>query len=57
MIAAKDRARFAARKPEKRATKEEMVEWMLVWLGDPEVFREWCAIRKRLTARERARDA
>lgn len=47
VIAAKDHARFAARKPEKRPEKEEMVEWMLVWLGDPEVFPEWCAIRKR----------
>lgn len=46
VIAAKDHARFAARKPEKRAQKEEMVEWMLVWLGDPEVFPAWSAIRK-----------
>lgn len=52
VIAAKDHARFAARKPEKRAQKEEMVEWMLVWLGDPEVFPAWSAIRKSKVACE-----
>ena len=52
VIAAKDHARFAARNPAKRAEKEEMVEWMLVWLGDPEVFPAWSAIRKPKVARE-----
>lgn len=52
VISAKDHARFAARKPEKRAEKEEMVEWMLVWLGDPAVFPAWCAIRKTKVASE-----
>ncbi len=50
VIAAKDHARFAAHNPrtspEKKPLKEEMVEWMLVWLGDPEVFPEWVRIRK-----------
>ncbi len=52
VIAAKDHARFAARNPRTgpavRARKEEMVEWMLVWLGDPEVFPEWVRARKRV---------
>ncbi|HWB96675.1 MAG TPA: hypothetical protein VG672_08240 [Bryobacteraceae bacterium] len=47
VIAAKDRARFAARKPEKRVEKEEMAQWMLVWLENPGVFPAWVEIRKR----------
>jgi hypothetical protein len=51
VIAAKDRARFIARNPktapEKRAHKEEMAAWMLVWLENPEVFPAWVEIRKR----------
>jgi hypothetical protein len=51
VIAAKDRARFVARNAktssEKKAQKEEMVQWMLVWLENPEVFPAWVAIRKR----------
>ncbi len=51
VIAAKDRCRFAALNPktapEKRSLKEEMVEWLLVWLGDPAMFADWAALRKR----------
>jgi len=51
VISAKDHARFAARSPkaspEKKALKEEMVQWMLVWLENPEVFPAWVEIRKR----------
>ena len=51
VIAAKDRARFLARSPqtspEKRARNEEMAQWMLVWLENPEVFPAWVEIRKR----------
>jgi hypothetical protein len=51
VIAAKDRARFAAQNsstaPQKqRVQKEEMVEWMLVWLENPEVFQVWVEARK-----------
>lgn len=50
VIAAKDKARFAARNqkaaPEKRALKLEMVDWMLVWLGDPAMFAPWVYLRK-----------
>jgi hypothetical protein len=50
VIGAKDRARFIAndgRTPsDKKAVKEEMVEWMLVWLDNPEVFPAWVAARK-----------
>ena len=45
MIAAKDHARWAARNPERRAEKEEMVLWMLTWLENPPVFPQWAALR------------
>ena len=51
VIAAKDRARFVAKNhktpPEKKAQKDEMIEWMLVWLENPPVFPAWVEIRKR----------
>lgn len=51
VIAAKDRARFLAGgtklPPEKREIKEEMAQWMLVWLENPEVFPAWVEARKR----------
>ena len=50
VIQAKDHARFAARSPktsaEKKAQKEEMMQWMLVWLHDPGVFPAWVKLRK-----------
>jgi hypothetical protein len=51
VIAAKDHARFLVRhaktSPEKKAQKEEMAHWMLVWLENPDVFPAWVEIRKR----------
>ena len=51
VIAAKDRAKFlghaAKTLPEKRTQKEEMAQWMLVWLENPEVFPAWVEARKR----------
>ncbi len=56
VIAAKDRCRFATLNqkttPEKRAVKQEMAEWMLVWLGDPAMFAAWVALRKPLLQSE-----
>jgi len=50
VIAAKDRAKWIAAAarftPEKRAEKEEMVQWMLVWLENPAVFPAWVDARK-----------
>ena len=46
VIAAKDHARFAARKEERRAEKEEMAMWMLTWLENPPVFPEWVRLRR-----------
>jgi len=51
VIQAKDHARFAARSPkaspEKKVQKEEMIQWMLVWLDDPGVFPAWVKLRKK----------
>jgi len=47
VIQAKDRARFVSRNPEKRKQKEEMVEWMLVWLENPGIFESWVRLRKK----------
>lgn len=44
VIAAKDRAKFLARK---NPAKQEMVEWMLVWLEDPEMFPPWVEARRK----------
>jgi hypothetical protein len=53
VIAAKDRAKFAAANrrtaAEKKSLKEEMAQWMLVWLENPEVFPAWVEARKRVT--------
>jgi hypothetical protein len=50
VIQAKDRARVISRNekvdPEKRRQKEEMVEWMLVWLENPGIFESWVSLRK-----------
>lgn len=55
VIAAKDRARFVARNPrtalEKQAEKDEMAQWMLVWLEDPRLFPAWVQARKQALGR------
>ena len=43
VISAKARARFLSRR---NALKGEMVEWMLVWLGDLAMFPAWAALRR-----------
>ena len=50
VITAKDHARFAsrsARDEARRREKEEMVEWMLVWLENPAIFTQWARLRVR----------
>ena len=51
VIGAKDRAKFLAQNPSttpaKQAEKQEMVQWMLVWLENPEVFPAWVDARKK----------
>ncbi|HXB69116.1 MAG TPA: hypothetical protein VNY05_12780 [Candidatus Acidoferrales bacterium] len=52
VIGAKDRARHTAQAgktpPDKKAQKREMMDWMLVWLENPEIFAAWMEARKRL---------
>ncbi|MEO8371259.1 MAG: hypothetical protein ABI806_18890 [Candidatus Solibacter sp.] len=54
VIAARDRAKFLATTPrtteDKRSEKEEMAQWMLVWLENPEVFPAWVEARKKATS-------
>jgi len=61
VIAAKDRARFLSKHPrtapEKAAQKEEMLQWMLVWLENPEVFCAWVEARKRALTPSRQNDS
>jgi len=50
VIQAKDHARLAARGAntpiQRKAVKEEMIRWMLVWLENPGVFPAWVKLRK-----------
>ena len=46
VVEAKDHARWAARKPERRSEKEEMAFWMLTWLENPPLFPDWVHLRK-----------
>lgn len=54
VIGAKDRAKFLAHNPGtaagKKAEKTEMVQWMMVWLENVEVFPAWVDARKRALA-------
>jgi hypothetical protein len=55
VIGAKDRARFLASNPrtppDKQGLKREMVEWMMTWLENPEIFPAWVMARKQVLAR------
>jgi hypothetical protein len=46
VITAKDHARLAARSPQKREDKHEMLLWLTTWLENPPVFGEWVRIRR-----------
>jgi hypothetical protein len=49
VIEAKDHAKFAANRSQSGGDpeKEEMILWMLTWLENPPLFREWVQLRKR----------
>lgn len=56
VIEAKDHARWAAqraREAENRASKQEMAEWLLVWLEDPDAFPPWVRLRKKAIGERR----
>lgn len=53
VLAAKQRARWASQRAKderNRATKEEMVEWLLIWLENPNVFPIWVGLRRKRQA-------
>ncbi len=52
VIEAKDHARLAANRfrPARNPAKEEMILWMLTWLENPPLFRDWLELRKRAGA-------
>ena len=50
VIIAKDHARWASKKAEKREDKEEMMLWMLTWLENPPLFAEWVRLRRAIIA-------
>jgi len=52
VIEAKDHARWAAKNPARKAVKEEMALWLLTWLENPPLFREWVRLRRRTAGTE-----
>ena len=56
VIEAKDHARWASRNPSKQSDKQEMVMWMLTWLENPPLFREWVRLRRRALAGQTPED-
>ncbi len=46
VITAKEHAKLAARRSDKRAEKDEMILWMITWLENPPLFRDWLRLRK-----------
>jgi hypothetical protein len=51
VILAKDHARFALRRlpatDERVVVKQEMLLWLMTWLENPPLFRDWVVLRKR----------
>jgi hypothetical protein len=51
VMQAKDRLKLVLRRrnlaPERRAEKQEVLEWFLVWLENPSVFEQWLQARRR----------
>lgn len=54
VIEAKNHARLALRReasePGRRAEREEMIRWMLVWLENPPLFHQWVVLRRKAQA-------
>ena len=52
VLQAKEHAGWVVRNPKtepsKRSEREEMIEWMRIWLESPDVFPGWVELRKRL---------
>lgn len=54
VIEAKDHARLALRRapPDRRADRDEMIRWMLVWLENPAAFPAWLRLRRKRICRK-----
>lgn len=54
VIEAKNHAQFTLRRlasePGRRAEREEMIRWMLVWLENPPLFHQWVVLRRKAQA-------
>jgi hypothetical protein len=52
VLQAREHAAWAIRSPkieaQKKINREEMIEWMRVWLENPDVFPGWVELRKKL---------
>lgn len=46
VITAKDHARWATRRVSGASNKPEMILWMVTWLENPSVFRQWIQLRR-----------
>ena len=49
VIQAKDHARLALVRdsdPETRARRQELIDWMIVWVNDPALFPTWVRLRR-----------
>ena len=60
VISGKDHARWAAERAkdsQKKADKEEMTQWMIVWLENPPLFREWVRVRRAAMEKASATEA
>jgi len=49
VIEARTHARWASRREDRRAEKQEMMLWMLTWLENPPLFPEWLRLRRLAT--------
>ncbi len=52
VIASKDHARFAARSAadeSRRREKDEMAQWLLIWLENPPLFPQWLQLRQNVS--------
>ncbi|MEO8028239.1 MAG: hypothetical protein ABI823_17275, partial [Bryobacteraceae bacterium] len=55
VISGKDHAKWAherASDPAKKSEKDEMIQWMLMWLENPPLFRDWIRVRRTVLAKE-----
>ena len=60
VLEAKQRARWASRQAKdarRRAEKEEMARWLLVWLENPGIFPVWVALKRKAQEQDAARGA